>query len=155
MTARVPCQCYRVTIQLSYVTGARPPIWTIVESVWILSLYLLFISTFSRRFNSYLTYAFTDMLLSLLLVSRTDRPVDDGLENTCPILAKYIYQSTFTGAPLNSRIRPIFRPMLVLVGLVDVSIGSNIQSFLKGKYNRFVCKILTLLVWHLFIPTEI
>jgi len=89
-----------------------------------------FILSFSRRFDSYLTYAFTDMLLSLLLVSRTDRSVDDGLKNTCPILAKYIYQSTFTGAPRSSRIRLIFRPICVLVGFVDVSISPNIQSFL-------------------------
>ena len=57
--------------------------------------------------------------------------------------------------PRNSRIRLILRPIWLFDGLVDASIVSNIQSFLKGKYNRFVRKILTLLVWHLFIPTEI
>lgn len=36
-------------LELSYVIGARPPAWTIVESVWILSSYLFFISPFSRR----------------------------------------------------------------------------------------------------------
>ena len=86
-----------------------------------------FISLFSRRFGNYLTYKFSDMLYSLILVSLTDKSADDRHLNTCLIPCYgYICQRTFMGAPLNST--GLLMPLFILYTLLLINFNFYILN---------------------------
>jgi len=88
-----------------------PPLGLSLNQFGLYPYIYRFISAFSRKFDSYLTYAFTDMLLlRYWFPSRIGRLMM-GFGTHAQYLLKYIYQSTFTGAPRSSRILLIFLPM--------------------------------------------
>jgi len=100
-----------------------PPLGLSLNQFGLYPYIYRFISAFSRKFDSYLTYAFTDMLLlRYWFPSRIGRLMM-GFGTHAQYLLKYIYQSTFTGAPRNSRILLIFRPICWFDGFADVSIN--------------------------------